>query len=308
MKRATLIFGLIILFSASSFSQDYMGKARTQGLVLDEEGNPIEGVRVKLTWVRTNSSLEKTTDSKGEWKASWIRGGDWNIDFEKMGYIPKNISTIFSEVGKNPTITITMEKAEEVFISDVLKEEFDKGITLYEESKYAEAIEVFKGILEGYPDAFMMNMSIGDCYFHMEDYDQAEVYYLKHLEFEPDNHDVIVAIGNCYGNRGDNEKALEWYKKIELDNIKDPVVLYNIGVFFYNSSQFNDAMLYFKKALEIKEDSLDVLYQLGLAHLALGNHDAALAEFEKYLTYDQDSEKATQVKGFIEYLKKRIMD
>jgi len=304
MKRSIWILGLIILFSVSSFSQDYMGKARTQGIVLDEEGNPIEGVRVKLTWVKTNSSLEKITDSKGEWKASWIRGGDWNIDFEKMGYVPKNISTNFTEVAKNPTITITLVKAEEVFISDVLKEDFDKGITLYEEAKYAEAVEVFKGILEGYPDAYMMNMSIGDCYFQMEDYDQAEVYYLKHLESEPDNSDVIIAIGNCYGNRGDNETALEWYKKIDMDDIKDPVVLYNIGVFFYNSSQFNDAMLSFKKALEIKEDLLDALYQLGLAHLALGNRDGALAEFEKYLTFDRDSEKADQVRGFIEYLKK----
>ena len=304
MKRSILILGLIILFSVSSFSQDYMGKARTQGLVLDEEGNPIEGVRIKFTWVKTNSSFEKMTDSKGEWKASWIRGGDWFIDFEKMGYVPKNISTNLSEVTKNPTITITLEAADEVFISDELKEDFEKGITLYEEEKYAEAIELFKGILEGYPDAYIMNRNIGDGYFQLEDYDQAEVYYLKHLESDPENHDVIIAIGNCYGNRGDNETALEWYKKIDMDDIKDPVVLYNIGVFFYNTSQFNDAMLYFKKALEIKEDSLDALYQLGLAHLALGNRDAALAEFEKYLTYDQDSEKADQVRGFIEYLKK----
>jgi tetratricopeptide (TPR) repeat protein len=304
MKRSIFIFVLILLFTVSSFPQDYMGKARTQGIVLDEEGNPIEGVRIKLTWVKTNSSLEKTTDSKGEWRASWIRGGDWNIDFEKMGYVPKNISTNFTEVGKNPTITITMEKAEEVFISDVLKEDFDKGLTLYDEAKYTEAIEVFQGILDGYPDAYMMNMNIGDCYFKLEDYDQAETYYLKHLEFEPDNHDVIIAIGNCYGNRGDNETALEWYKKIDMDDIKSPVVLYNIGVFFYNSSQFDDAMMYFKKALEIKEDSLDALYQLALAYLALGNRDAALAEFEKYLTFDRDSERADQVRGFIEYLKK----
>jgi tetratricopeptide (TPR) repeat protein len=304
MKKSMLISGLIILFCVSSLSQDYTGKARTQGKVLDEEGNPIEGVRVKLTWVRTNSQFEKITDNKGEWKASWIRGGDWNIDFEKIGYVPRNISTNLTEVGNNPMITITMKKAEEIFLSDELKEEFEKGIALYEENKYAEAIDVFKNILETHPDAYIMNLNIGNSYFHMEDYDQAEVYYLKHLEFEPGNYDAITAVGNCYSNRGDNEQALEWYKKIELDDIKDPVILYNIGVFFYNSSQFSDAMLYFNKALEIKEDSLDAIYQLGLAHLALGNRDAALAEFEKYLTFDQDSERAIQVKGFIEYLKK----
>ena len=43
---------------------------------------------------------------------------------------------------------------------------------------------------------------------------------------------------------------------------------------------------------------------MGLTYLALGDNNAALTEFERYLTFDPDSERATQVRGFIEYLKK----
>lgn len=304
MKRTVLILGILVSFGLVLCSQDYSGKARTQGTVLDEEGNPIEGVTVKLFCLKTESGFEEVTDKKGEWRANWIRGGDWHIDFEKPGYYPYRISTNFTEVGKNPAITITLKKSEEVFISDKLKEDFDKAIALYQQENYNEAIEIFKEILLNHPDAYMMNMNIGDCYFQMEDYDQAEVYYLKHLEHKSDDQDAIIAIGNCYGNRGDNEKALEWYKKISPDDITDPVILYNIGVYFYNSSQFDDALSYFIKTLELKEDLLDAIYQLGLAYLAKGNRDAALAEFEKYLSYEQDSERADQVRGFIEYLKK----
>lgn len=304
MKKAIFIFSMIILFGVSSFSQDHAGKARTGGTVTDEEGNPIEGVRVKLLCVKTESGLEKTTDKKGEWKASWIKGGTWHIDFEKIGYAPKRISTELSELTQNPHITITMEKAEGVLVIDALREDFDKGTLLYEDENYSEALEVFKGIIEEFPDAYIINMRIGDCYFKMEDYSQAEEYYLKLLEHDPDNHDVIIAVGNCHANQGDNENALEWYKKIAIGNIKDPVILYNIGTYFYNGSQFQDAMVYFQKAVEIKKDLLDAIYQLGLAHLALGNYAEALTEFENYLKVDPDSERATQVKGFIEYLKK----
>jgi len=304
MKRIILFSAIICLFSLSVLSQDYAGKARTGGIVTDEEGNPLEGVKVKLFCLKTESGFEKYTDIKGIWKASWIKGGTWYIDFEKVGYMPKNISTELSELQKNPEIPIILEKSEEVLMTKSVKEDFDNAYILYEEGNYNEAIELFKKVIEDYPDAFIVNMSVGDSYFNLEDYAKAEEYYLKVLENDPENHDVKVAIGNCYSNQGDNDKALEWYKKIEIENIKDPVVLYNIGTFFFNSSQVQDAVVYFKKALELKEDFLDVIYQLGLAYLSLRNKTAALAEFEKYLIYDSDSERAVQVEGFIEYLKK----
>jgi len=304
MKRIILFSAIIFLFSLSALSQDYAGKARTGGIVTDQDGNPIEGVKVKLFCLKTESGLEKYTDDKGVWKASWIKGGTWYIDFEKVGYLPKNISTELSELQKNPEIPTVLEKSEEVLMTESVKENFDKGYIFYEEGNYIEAIEVFKKVIEDYPDAFIVNMSVGDCFFKMEDYAKAEEFYLKVLENDPDNNDVKMAIGNCYGNRGDTEKALEWYNKIEIENIKDPVVLYNIGIYFYNSSQVKDSMVYFKKALELKEDFLDAIYQLGLACLSLGDNAAALAEFEKYLKYDSESERAVQVEGFIEYLKK----
>ncbi len=305
MKRIILFSAIICLFSLSVLSQDYKGKARTRGTVTDEEGNPIEGVKVKFFCVKTESGFEKFTNEKGEWIASWLKGGTWYIDFEKVGYKPKNISIELSELRTNPVIPTVLVKSEEVLMTKSVKEDFDKGYIFYEEGNYNEAIEVFNKVLEDYPDAYIINMSIGDSCFQLEDYVQAEEYYLKVLEKEPENHDVKIAVGNCYSNRGDNDKALEWYKKIEIENIKDPVVLYNIGTFFYNSSQVQEAVVYYKKALELKEDSLDVIYQLGLAQLTLGKNNLALNEFEKYLKYDSDSERADQVKGFIEYLKKK---
>jgi len=305
MKRIILFSAIIGLFCLSAFSQDFAGKARTGGTVTDQDGNPIEGVKVKLFCVKTESGLEKYTDKKGVWKASWIKGGTWYIDFEKVGYLPKNISTELSELSKNPEIPTVMEKSEEVLMTKSVKKNFDKGYSLYDEGNYNEAIEVYKQVLVDYPDAYIVNMSIGDCYFKMEDYVQAEEIYQIVLEKEPENHEVLLAIGNCFSNQGDNDKAFEWYKKIEIDNIKDAVVLYNIGTYFYNGAQTEDAVLYYKKALEIKEDFLDAIYQLGLAYLSLGNNPAALYEFERYLKYDSESERAVQVEGFIEYLKKR---
>jgi Tfp pilus assembly protein PilF len=308
MKRSIFFLGVMIFFSILALSQDYKGKGRVTGTVTDEQGNPLEGVTVKFMHVRLNSGFETVTNAKGVWKASWIKGGTWYIDFLKPGYDPRNISVELSELRQNPPIELMLKKGEDLVLTSTLKEDFQKGNTLYEEGKYEEAIEVFNAILEDVPDAYIMNLNIGNCYFQMEDYSQAEEYYIKVLEKEPENTDVILAIGNCYNNRGDSVKALEWYRKIEIEKIGDPVVLYNIGTYFYGASQYDDALKYYTKSVEVQEDFLDGIYQLGLAHLAMGNNAAALNQFENYLKHDPDSERASQVKGFIEFLKRRSRD
>jgi len=289
-----------------ALAQDYGGKGRIQGIVTDEEGKPLKAVKVKLFCVKTESGFEKETDANGKWKANWIKGGTWNIDFEKVGYSTKPISIVVSELKRSPLIKVEMKKAEGLLVSDKLKEDVKKGEIFYDEGKYEEAIEVFNMIINNFPDAYIINLNIGNCYFKMEDYNRAEEYYLKVLEKDSKNSDSIIAIGNCYSNKGDNTQALEWYKKIEIDKISDPIVLYNIGIFFYNNSKFDEAVKYYKEAVDIKKDFLDGIYQLGIVHLALGNNPEALTSFENYLEYDPDSERASQVKGFIEFLKKKI--
>ena len=118
----------------------------------------------------------------------------------------------------------------------------------------------------------------------------------------------MLLIGNTYTNRGDDQKALEWYNKIEFEKIDDPIVLYNIGTNFYNMSKFDEALKYFEKAVRIQSDFLDALYQLGLTNLTLGHYKEAVGTFETYLQHDPDSQRASQVKNFIEFLKKKIKE
>lgn len=306
MRKITVSFFLILTLCTLSFPQGHKGKGRVRGFVYDEEGNPLDGVKVKLFSVRGQAGFETETDSEGKWAAYWIRGGTWNIDFEKVGYEPKKISVEVSEVKKNPDVEIHMLRTEELVLTEDLTEILEKGNRLFEEKKYEEASEFYKMTLENFPDAYPINKNIGNCYFEMEKYELAIQYYRKVLEQEPDNHEMILVIGNCYANSGQNEEALEWYSKIKFMEINDATVLYNIGTDFYKQSRFDEALKYYKRAVEVQNDFLDGLYQLGLTYLALGQNKKAAEVFESYLKHDLDSEKASQVKGFLEFLKKKI--
>lgn len=306
MKKGLSLIILMMFLPILVLPQDYKGKGRVIGFVHDEAGNPLKGVRVKLFSLRAQDGFTIITDEKGKWVASWIRSGGWNVDFEKIGYMPKKISIQVKEHTKNPEIKVTLKEVEGLVITEELEAELGEGNKLFEEGKYEEAVDVYKKILEEFPDAYVINKNIGNCFFQQEKYEKAEEYYRKVLEQAPSDKEIILAIGNCYANRGENEKASEWYRKVAFEKIDDPTVLYNIGTIFFNNSQFEEALEYYKKAVEIQADFLDALYQLGLVHLTLGHNQDAINIFENYIKRDEDSERASQVKGFIEFLKKKI--
>ena len=306
MKKWTLGLLMILLLASFHFSQDWTGQGRQVGFVYDEEGNPLEGVKVKLLFTKTQSGFETTTDKNGKWSAMGVDGGLWYVDFECPGYEPKKISiTILDYRQRNKPVEMVLKKVEGLFVTEDMREEYKKGIDLFNEGKYEESIPVFSAILEMFPDAYVVFLSIGHSYFRLEDYDKAVENYKKVLEKEPDHVDALIGIGNCHINRNDIEKAMEFYNKIEFEKIEDQTVLYNVGTIFYNNSKFDEALKYYKKAVEIQEDFGDAIYQLGLTYLARGNNQEALIEFENYLKYDSDSQRAGQVRGFIDYLKKQ---
>lgn len=297
---------VILLVASLVFSQDWTGQGRQIGHVYDEEGNPLEGVKVRLLFVKTQSGFETTSDEKGKWSAMGIKGGMWYIDFELAGYEPKKISAnILGHRQQNKPIEITIKKVEGLYVTEDMKEEYKRGIDLFNKGKYEESIPVYSSIVEKFPGAYIVHMNIGHSFFQLENYEEAEKSYMKVLESDPEHVDSLIGVGNCHMNRGDTEKAIEWYNKIEFDKIENATVLFNVGTIFYNNSKFDEALKYYKRAVEVQEDFLDAIYQLGLVYLAKGSNPEALAEFESYLKFDPDSQRASQVKNFIDYLKKQ---
>lgn len=305
MKKPLTLALVLLLAAGLALAQSYRGQGRLRGKVTDEEGNPLAGVKVKLFSVKGQSGFEVTTNAKGEWSANYIRGGGYNLDFLKAGYEPKSISTRIPESTDNPPVEVKLKKAAGLMITDELKAELEAGNNLFGEGRYEEACKLYEDLLAKNPEAYIIYKNVGNCRFELRQYDLAEAAYQKVLEKEPANADIMLLVGNCYANRDQVDKAMEWYNKIEFEKITDPAVLFNIGTSFTKQSKFEDALKYYKRSVEVQKDFLDGLYQLGLTYLALGRNPEAIGPFEDYLKIDADSERAGQVKGFLEFLKKK---
>ena len=304
MKKFLVLFISVLMVSGFLFSQAYKGRGRLRGVVTDNEGNPIPDVKVKLFHVKSGGGFEISTNEKGEWTASWLRNGLWYIDFEKEGFLPRRISLHIYELRKNEDVELTLKRARAPLVPKELLEKLDKGNQYFDEGKYDEAIQEFQRILDQRPQFYQININIGNTYMKKEDYETALIYFQKVLDKDPSNAEALISSGNCYVELKNYQKAIEIFKQIDIEDISDPVVLFNIGTIFYNNGETKKAIEYYEHSILVQKDFADSYYQLGLAYLSTGNNQKALENFQAYLEIDSTSEKADQVRKFVEFLKK----
>jgi TolA-binding protein len=305
MKKS-LLTALCVLTAASFLpAQEWKGQGRIPGICIDGQGNPTEGVRVKFFCPKWEGGFETTTGKDGKWIGAWMRSGRWNIDFDKIGYMSVHKSLQVNQFEKYKEMKVVMKKVEGLVVGDDMKKDLVAANDLYDKKDYGAAIDAYKAFLVKFPDAFFIWRNIGNSYFLQENYDEAEAAYKQILAKDANDVDAIVSIGNCYANRGNTDAAMEWYAKVALEKITDSNLLYSVGLAYFKTARLEDAQKYFEKAVEFDETNAEAIYQLGLTYTSMQNKDQAIATFEKYLKADPDSERAGQVKGFLDYLKKK---
>ena len=295
----------LLMLHSSGYSQAYAGKGRIRGTVTDETGAPLEGARVKLFHAASASGLETKTDSYGRWEANFIRGGQWSLEFFKTGHESRKDFVTISEGARPLTGTTILKKVEGLVLSDDLMKLLDEANVLFNEGKLDEARVQYEKLLVENPEAYILNINIGNCYFKKGEYDPAIASYLKVLDKNPQYIKALIALGNAYTNKDDSDKAMEYYAKIDSAQIDDLDVLYNVGVGYYKGGKMAEALKCFQRSVELNQSYADGIYYLGLTQLNLQDNPAAIATFENYLKADPDSERAAQVQSFLDYLRKK---
>jgi|Deesub1362B_J571_1020462.scaffolds.fasta_scaffold00200_24 tetratricopeptide (TPR) repeat protein len=297
------ILTLFLLLSILVLSQDWRGKGRVRGVVLTEDGKPIPNAKVIFQSDKYNATFEVITDEKGKWVVMGIRGGKWNIDFVAPGYEPMKISTQVSEILRAKPIEIRLKKTAKALATEKITALLEKGNELFAQKNYQEALIEYQNILSENPKLYQINLNIGNCYYEMGDYEKAISSYQAILEKEPDSHDALMSLANIYLEKGDLDRGLEYIKKIDLKTIDNPITFYNIGTLLYNKGKPDLAIEYYLNALRLDPNFGDAYYQLGLCYLNTNEKEKAKKIFNKYLEIAPDSDKAEQVRGFLQYLK-----
>ncbi|MBN1222646.1 MAG: tetratricopeptide repeat protein [Candidatus Aminicenantes bacterium] len=295
-----LFMAIFILIPLTSFGQDTVVK----GVITDVDGNPIPDVKISFYNPDRGLKFHVQSDDEGKFIKAGIIPTVYRVTIEKDGYFSVE-SQARIRFGFTEEMEVKLRKVPPKLEDD---KNLNKGIDLFSQGKYDEAIETFKKVIEKFPDSIEGYYNLGLSYLRKGDIDQAIASFETAAELNPKALPIFLALGESYFGKGENEKAEENYlKAIEIDP-ENPNPRYNLGMVYYKSNKTEEALLSFDKCIELAPENSTAHYQAGLASIKHGDFERAIEYFETFLKLEPNAPEAGQVKAIIEELKKNIQD
>jgi Tfp pilus assembly protein PilF len=300
MKRLfpSVLILLVVAFASTASAQSWRGMARMTGKVTDEEGKPLEGVKVKLA-LGSAGGTELKTNKKGEFEIGGLARGDWAVDFEFPPYEPRRITVSVAELTRTPPVEIKLK----LDINAAIQIEVAAAAELLSQQKYAEARARYEAVLKKYPSAYRLEPFIARTYYLEKNNDEA----IKHLKIaiEKDPSDVAtkLLLGNILMDVGRMDEGRAVLDSVDDTAVKDPAIFVNVGISLMNQNKADMALPYFEKAVKNFPDRGDGYYYRALIRLQKGDTEGTKADLKKFLELSPNAPEAAAAKKALEQLK-----
>ena len=234
-----------------------------------------------------------------------IAPGTWNIDFEKAGWEPGNISVPVVELTMNPPIQVKLKPAVARADPNVeIKAELEKAAALLNARKYADARAIYESLLAKYPDIHQLHPMLARTYHAEKNLDKAIEHLRVAVEKMPDNVEAKLLLGNTLIEAGKTDEGKQVLSAVDSSKITDPTVLLNVGIALVNQGKAADALTYFDQVVTRFPAQADGYYYRGITHLQLQKNAEAKADLEKFVGLaSPDAPELPMAKKILEQLK-----
>lgn len=305
MKKYIVFLLCLFSFSLHGFSAVHGG---IKGKIVDNDNNPVEGVRVTIISMEYPSErYTLKTNKKGEFIQIGLAPGYYQVRCEKDGYAPlvNEVRVHISEIVEKEFILSPVEgpSSPEKIPG---QEESSKASKLFQQGKYEEAVKLYQEAVEKNPDDPIYFYNLGIAYMRLNKIDEAIEALKKMIEIQPESFLALKYLGELYAKKGDYEKSSKYFNQAVKISSDDPEAYYNLGISLMNSGDYPGALEAFEKSIHSQKDYADSYYQLGLLYLNQNKLDKALEAFEKFLQISPDDSKASMARNMIEFIKKKI--
>ena len=290
------------------------GAGRLTGTVLDEDGNPLAGVVVKVEKPDANPPLfETTTDDGGRFSLIGFISGQWSVSVTLEGYAPDTgMATI--RQGPNapmgfilpriphPLVAALGAEAMEGLDPDQIEEDLTLADLAYNNEDWDTAIERYTSLMSKLPMLTNLNLQVGHSYRAKGDYEQAIVSFETLLVENPDDEDAKTEIARTRLAMGDLDAASEELAAAASGLNASREDLYNLGELEFAKGAVDEAAGWYEKAAMVDTNWELPLFKLALVALNKGDLDTAKGYFEKVIAIAPDSAEGAQAKATLDAL------
>lgn len=333
LLKTLLCLALVTALAAPAAAQDWAGRGRANGQVVDEKGDPVAGAKVTLHRPgQPDAGPEpETTEGDGRWAFGGVGGGGWTVVVEKEGYLTSEGTIRVNEFA--PAAPIKIELQRDAFSG------IQTGQELIEQGRYAEARAHFEQVLpemephqqaqlraligttyfeegnfeaarqayeQGLPgleadEQLGVHLRLGDAYLRLDRFAEARKAYEAALQGLPGEGraQVLLAIARTHDLEGDRSQAIADVERVLEQEPGNVQALQLIADLLGREGREEEAQTYLDRVPESEEIPVDILLNQGIRFYNDENLDRALENFERVIRRQPETADAYYYRGLV---------
>jgi len=297
MKRA-LVTGMVLALCGLGAREGRPQGAMARGQVVDEQGQPLAGVKVELQYTgREPETFVRTTNEKGGFIQVGLPSGPYTIQYSKEGYTPALHQTNITAGGLTEIPTATLKVAPKAVagpeaeglppaedIGKKIQATYNQAMEATREGRLDEGVALYKEILEEAPELAVARYNLGYIYTRKEDWGAAEAEFRRVIDLQPERSDTFIALAAVYEATGRRDEALELLSAASSRFEQDATFQFSLGIAYLNAGEGNLAEAALRKARDLDSSRVEAYYYLGTLAIGNGQLPEAIAELETYVS------------------------
>jgi Flp pilus assembly protein TadD len=317
--KHTMTAGIVLALCALSAREAQPQGAMARGQVVDEQGQPLAGVKVELQYTgKEAKTFVRTTNQKGGYIQVGLPSGPYTIRYSKEGYVPAIHKTTITAGGLTEIATATLKAAKTVAgpeaqglppaenVGKKIEETYARAMEATSAGRLDESEALFKEVLAAAPDLAGAHYNLGYVYKEKKDWTAAEAEFRRVIELQPERSDAYAALAVVYEKSGRRDEAVKLLSEASSRFEQDAAFQFTLGVVCLNAGESGLAEAAFKKARDLDPSRVEANYYLGTIAVGAGQVEEAVGLLEKYVSLSgQDPQNLATARKLIETLKKK---
>ena len=173
-----------------------------------------------------------------------------------------------------------------------ISELFAAAARHYQSGEFADAIVLYRRVLEARPDLAEVHSSLGAALKGQGNLDGAAASYRRALALKPDYPNALNNLGNILTLQGKHNDAVDAYRRVLVLNAGNAVAHNNLGVALKDQGKFDEALKSCTRALALEPNYVEAHINIGNILRAQGKLDEAVTSYGQALAAKPDHAEA----------------
>jgi len=302
MRVLSLVVGVALLCGTTpAVAQMELGVIK--GQVVDDAGQPLAGVTIKLVNIDRGREVVLTTGKDGRFYRRGLQAVEYEMSVTKDGYQPVS-DKVKLVAGTDRNFDFKLARA-----AAGGTKEFQAGVSAFNAGNFEQAVTQFQAAIAQAPTVAPLHVNLALAYLGMKRNAEAVASLETAVGLAPADPAIQFQLGSVYVDQQAYDKAIAALEKgLSLKgDLTDPLAsdaASTLGAVYFAQGKVAEAEAQFQRVLAAAPRNAGATLGMAKVQFSKGDAAKALELFERVVAEHPGTPEATQAATFIKELRK----